>query len=330
VRVALRSESTSIKKFKTGWGVLPVFAIGLHGKDATLLHKIKSYFGVGRIWIVKSSGLNIYAVQALKDLEIIIAHFDKYPLITKKRADFLLFKSIVELMNSKEHLTPEGLRKILSIRASMNWGLSPELKAAFPGILPVNRPVVEFIRIPNPNWLAGFIDGEGCFYVGIFQSKTHKSGTVIQLCFSISQHSRDAKLLEYLTQYLDCGKYYPCSGRNSGVFRVTSIADIADKIIPFFDNYPLVGAKSIELSDFKKVVELMKLQAHLWKHSFHKILQIKAGMNKGRSPEVYGCVSTSTGGDAPNLSLLVIWFLAAAASSSLPHPLIIVVVVVLV
>jgi hypothetical protein len=44
-------------KFQTGWGVLPVFAIGLHGKDASLLHKIKSYFGVGGIWIEKSSGL---------------------------------------------------------------------------------------------------------------------------------------------------------------------------------------------------------------------------------------------------------------------------------
>ena len=71
-------------------------------------------------------------------------------------------------------------------------------------------------------------------------AQTHKSGTVIQFCFSISLllHSRAAakEFWEYLAQYLDCGKYYPCSGRNSGVFRVTSIADIADKIIPFFDN----------------------------------------------------------------------------------------------
>ena len=41
---------------------------------------------------------------------MIIDHFDKYPLITQKRADFILFKSIVEMLNRKEHLTEEGLR----------------------------------------------------------------------------------------------------------------------------------------------------------------------------------------------------------------------------
>ena len=41
------------------------------------------------------------------------------PLITQKRADFLLFKLVVELMNKSEHLTPEGLRKIL-IRLRIN------------------------------------------------------------------------------------------------------------------------------------------------------------------------------------------------------------------
>lgn len=36
-------------------------------------------------------------------LEHILPHFDKYPLISKKRADYILFKRIVELMLNKEH-----------------------------------------------------------------------------------------------------------------------------------------------------------------------------------------------------------------------------------
>jgi uncharacterized protein YfkK (UPF0435 family) len=54
------------------------------------------------------------------DLSIIIDQFDKYPMITKKLVDYELFKQIYELIKSKEHLTIEGLKKIITIRASMN------------------------------------------------------------------------------------------------------------------------------------------------------------------------------------------------------------------
>lgn len=46
------------------------------------------------------------------------------PLLTQKRADFELFKLGIEIINRKEHLSMEGLRKILSIKASVNRGLS--------------------------------------------------------------------------------------------------------------------------------------------------------------------------------------------------------------
>jgi len=61
-------------------------------------------------------------------------------LLTQKRADFELFKLIIVLMSQKEHLNLEGIIKIISIRASMNTGLSSELKVAFPNIIPVSRP----------------------------------------------------------------------------------------------------------------------------------------------------------------------------------------------
>lgn len=83
-----------------------------------------------------------FLVQSVKDLQVIIDHFENYPLITQKRADYELFKQAVELMEQKEHLTMEGLEKIVAIKASLNNGLSAELKAAFPEIIPVPRPSV--------------------------------------------------------------------------------------------------------------------------------------------------------------------------------------------
>ena len=51
----------------------------------------------------------------------------------------------------KEHLTIEGLQKIVAIRASLNLGLSDELKVAFTNIIPVSRSLVEMPKIFNPN-----------------------------------------------------------------------------------------------------------------------------------------------------------------------------------
>jgi hypothetical protein len=38
----------------------------------------------------------------------IIDFFDKYPLITQKLADYLLFKQVFEMIKNKEHLTIKG------------------------------------------------------------------------------------------------------------------------------------------------------------------------------------------------------------------------------
>ena len=47
----------------------------------------------------------------------------------------------------------------------MNWGLSvaARIKDAFPDIALVERPCVLRDKIKDPNWLAGFAEGEGCF-----------------------------------------------------------------------------------------------------------------------------------------------------------------------
>jgi hypothetical protein len=103
--------------------------------------------GVGEIF--KSEQNIRYVVSSLSDLAVIIDHFDKYPLITQKLADYLLFKKGVDLIKEKEHLTMEGLRKIVAIKASMNLGLSYELKAFLPGIISISRPLVNNSVVPD-------------------------------------------------------------------------------------------------------------------------------------------------------------------------------------
>jgi len=50
----------------------------------------------------------------------IIPFFDKYPLQGEKAKDFMDFKKVALLMQSKAHLTREGLEEILKIKSGMN------------------------------------------------------------------------------------------------------------------------------------------------------------------------------------------------------------------
>ena len=91
-------------------------------------------------------------------------------------ADYELFKEAFYLIKNKKHLTPEGLNKIIEIKASLNLGLGDELKIAFPDIIPRKRPLILEKRVKNPDWLAGFTSGEGCFLVGVKKSNSSRIG----------------------------------------------------------------------------------------------------------------------------------------------------------
>lgn len=134
----------------TGYSVKLGFQIGLHRKDLPLLEKIQEFFGEG---IISKDGENLkYQVRSVRGLKIVIDHFDNYSLISKKHSDFLLFKSVFELVCSKQHLTKEGLEKIVALKASMNYGrLSEQLQLDFPRVTPAERPSVFLSKIRDPN-----------------------------------------------------------------------------------------------------------------------------------------------------------------------------------
>ena len=263
-----------------------------------VLELIKAFFGgVGSITYASKDTLH-YWIASLHDLiNVVLPHFDKYPLNTQKRADFILFKEIILLMINKEHLTIEGIQKIVNFRASINLGGTESLKEAFPNTVPVKRPVIEDIAIGNPYWFAGFASGEACFQVYIYKCKTNL-GETVQLKFDLAQHSRDSKLLTSLQNLLGYGSVNKHS-QNAVVFRVTKFSDFMECLIPprsslrlrdvvsktprFFDKYKIIGVKSEDYQDFKKVALLMEKKAHLTIEGLEDIRRIKAKMNRGRT-----------------------------------------------
>lgn len=266
---------------KTGWKVETSFQINLHSKDLVLLELIRAYFGgIGAIHFNKKRNSVNFIVGSLEEISnVIIPHFDKYPSITQKFAYFLLWKKAIIIISRKEHLSPEKLQAILNIRASINLGISESLEKEFPDTMAINRPLVENKVIPDPQWLAGFTSGEGCFFINIFKSKT-KTGIAVRLRFILAQHVRDEQLMRSLIELFGCGNVH--FSKKAVYFAVEKFSDLENKIIPFFVKYPILGVKAQDFNDLCRAAELMRDKKHLTQQGLIQIRNIKDGMNKER------------------------------------------------
>lgn len=276
------SFGIQVSKYETnlvGWSVKLFFHIVIHKKDQVLLENIQKSLGIGKIYALRKDYIH-YSINNMSDLKVLIDHLECYPLMTQKFGDYGIFKQVYNLVLNKEHLTLEGLRKIIALKASFNLGLSEKLKLDFPDVIPVARPLVPAPLIKDAGWLAGFVSGEGCFMVIVRKANNYAAGFQISLSFVVVQHYRDELLLQKFIEYFGCGILY----RKKEVFeyRVTKLSDFVEKILPFFDKYPILGIKSLDYLDFCKVVRLMQTQAHLSKKGVDEIITIKSGMNKGR------------------------------------------------
>ena len=184
-------------------------------------------------------------------------------------------------MEQGEHLTIEGLNKILSIKTVLNnQNISDSLSKSFPNIKPVSKPEVKDREIKSLYWLAGFTDAEGCFFIALKKSPGSKLGETVWLRFILTQHNRDEEFLKSLIFILNCGRYIPKQG--CGEFIVEKFTDVNDKVIPIFEQFKLHGVKSKNYEDFKKVALLMKNKVHLTREGLDEIKKIKGTMNKNR------------------------------------------------
>jgi len=279
------SFSVSISKAKntkTGFQVIPTFAIELHYRDIDLLYRIKEFFGVGNVYLIENKGHAVFVVGSIKDLlNVIIPHYANYSLLTIKRVNFLLFKEILELMGKKKHLTEEGLQRIVSIRAIMN---KKTLIASYTSpLIKIDVPIVPDLTKKDitPEWLVGFTDAEGCFFLNV-RPNISKLGFGASLMFSLTQHSRDLLLFKLIIEYLGFGILVEEKLRDVVRIRTENLQIISEHVIPFFTNYPLESSKLLNFQDFCKACDLIKEKAHLTEEGIAKIKIIKSGMNTGR------------------------------------------------
>jgi len=267
--------------YSTGFSVQLSFEINLHKKDRAILELFQSFWGVGVIR--DGSEFVKFKVANSEDLKVVMDHFDNYPLITQKFVDYQLFKRALDIIKSKEHLSIEGLKKLVSIKASMNKGDLPlSLSTVFPDLIIIQRPLTQNQEIKNPFWFSGFTSAEGSFFAYTYEDTRSSLGKKVSLRYSLAQHSRDEVLLRSLIQYLGCGQVNVRANGKAVDFKITNFNNLINKLIPFFESYPLLGAKALDFKDFCIIAELMKTKAHLNYQGLEAIIKIKEGMNLKR------------------------------------------------
>ena len=130
----------------------------------------------------------------------------------------------------------------------------------------------------NAQWVVGFVDGEGCFHIGINKNDSMKLGVQVLPEFTVVQHEVDEQVLYALKAYFKCGVVRKNHGTRLS-YRVRGQENLLQRVIPFFEKHQLKTRKRVDFQKFRKVILIMEKQEHLTEDGLEKIRQIKATMN---------------------------------------------------
>jgi hypothetical protein len=135
----------------------------------------------------------------------------------------------------------------------------------------------------TPDYVAGFVDGEGCFSVSICPHPTVRYGSrcIIKPCFQAYQHRDNVEILHKLRDFFGCGKVVP-KGPKSNVmtYAVYRRNELESTIIPFFESHPLISKKQEDFLKFREIVQRMQRREHRSETGFRRIVELAFSMNQ--------------------------------------------------
>ena len=133
----------------------------------------------------------------------------------------------------------------------------------------------------DPMWVAGFVDGEGCFSVSVHRNQfMHRHGSwQVQAAFHVYQHRDHRVVLDELRSFFGCGNVR-AKGPGSDVltYSVWALRDLDSVIVPLFEGARL-RVKARDFSVFATVVRAMRRREHLTVEGFERIVRLAYGMN---------------------------------------------------
>ena len=140
---------------------------------------------------------------------------------------------------------------------------------------------IRSIRKLHPQYVSGFIDGEGCFWVSIYREETMKNKIFCRAEFSIELRADDREILERIKETLGCGKIYDCNYERYGwyphvKYKVSRLDEISEILIPFLEKCPLQAKKAEVFQYFKKIIQKRMRGEHLTKKGVNEIIKLQS------------------------------------------------------
>lgn len=136
----------------------------------------------------------------------------------------------------------------------------------------------------SEDYLIGFTEGEGMFYIGIVPSSETKTGWQVIYFFKVSQNPKGLSILKELKRILNAG-YIKSNSKSdfsdkSLAFVVRDLKSIQNKVIPFFKNKLVIKKDNFE--KFCQVIKIVSEKRHLTRKGIEEIINISYPMNTGK------------------------------------------------
>lgn len=134
----------------------------------------------------------------------------------------------------------------------------------------------------SPDWVVGFVDGEGCFHVGIEAHPEMTTGYQVLPEFVVVQHTRDRQILFALKRFFGAGTVRK-NRDDRDCLRIRKL-DALNRVCEFFLAHPLKTSKNVEFRKFRRVLILMQRKRHLCREGLLEIIEVCLQMNTPERP----------------------------------------------
>lgn len=213
--------------------------------NAPLLYAIRFWLGFGKIRWQHSENMVHYVIEDISSLLILAKLINGRFRTEEKYEAYLKF---VNRINKKSKMKHSIIVKPLNI-------------------------------LLDYNWLAGFTEGDGSFFIGLGQTPRSKLG--VQLTLNISWTQKHKKILDLIASEFNGGFSYNKSLK-FWVLTIKRQSDIKNLLLSVLVDNPIHGIKRLDYLDLVRVCEMFKTKQHLTESGLDLILKIRSNMNARR------------------------------------------------
>lgn len=256
------------KKSKHNIKILPTFCLtqlnSFNKQISPVLRMSRELLGTGHYITDKRNNCSSLRINTLKQLNLfLLPHFEKFPLLSTKKEDFLFFKEIVESMSNSTYRKSCIFSSLLekSVLLNSKGKYRKEYKNSIQSLCAPNAEKDTFgsgVVEMHPQFVSGFFQGDGSFGFSFRTRRNKENKTIPKLApfFTLAQENNSLDLLTALRGFFKCGKIYGVSA-NYSRWMVSDRKLLIEKVLPHFDSFPLIGEKNKNLLIFKKCLALL-------------------------------------------------------------------------